>query len=1140
MNDTLEIVTLGGLDIRLGAQPVRDRLSRKAGALLCYLALEGRARTREHLAGLLWGESTDAHAHGSLRKALSELRASYPSHVVITRNSVAFKSDAPHRLDVAAFQEQVSWGLRQDTGSLTEEQVAALTEAVTQYRGDFLEGLFVRGALAFEEWVLIERERFRQCVLRALHALAAHHAACGAKEQAIACTRRLLELEPAQEEAHRNMMSLLALTGQQVAALRQYELCRQVLADELAIAPDAATTALYERIRAGQAADPTSQRTLPAPLTPLIGREDELTAIRRRLADPACRLLSLVGPGGVGKTHLALTAAADLRGDEPFADGVVFVPLGPIDAAAGCLSAIAHALGFLFYQQAEPRRQLLGYLRDRRLLLVLDSCEHLLFTPSIRPNGGKEEEGTEELKELVTQILQTAPSVKVLITSRVRLNVGFEHVLALGGLDYPRERALEDTAAFSGVRLFLAGAGRARPDLEFEARDLGAVARICQAVGGLPLAILLAAGRARTLTPVEIAARLEDHRAEAGSHTLDFLTTDWADLPARQRGMRAVFEDSWNLLTQHERDIFPALSVFRGGFTAQAAEQVARASALDLAALVDKSLLQCNVAGHYALHDLMRQYAAQKLAEAPGGAKAVQDRHCAYYAVRLKGWGRAIHGPHQEAALDELASESENACAAWNWAAERGLAARLDEAMDSLCYFCKWRGRYREGERACQRAIDGLSASVATREVAESLRVLARAVAWQGVFHWRLGHTQQARAQLSYSQELLEDPALAGKDTRRERAFAWWRTGRMLFDIDRDRAQPLYERSLALYRSLGDRWATANVLDDLSWVARYLSDYGTERELAEESLALRRSLGDARGISRALRALSSVAYLQGRLAKAEQLIRRSAAIPLQGGSRGEIADRLSGKGWILGMLGKFEEGERLLGESVALWEELGVSKMAAIIGIPLGFMRMHQGRYVEARALLRTGLRVAREIGDRGCTAFGLFLLSWVALAEGAYAEADELLQESAVLFRELSQRDEVGQARALSGYAALGRQQRDQAQRCLHEALQIGDELKAFLPVLFALPAVAWLAADQDQPERAVELYALASRYPFVANSHWFDQVAAPHIAVPAAELPPHVATAARERGRASDREAAVAELLTELECRICRPSPA
>jgi DNA-binding SARP family transcriptional activator/predicted ATPase len=1131
MHDTLEIVTLGGLQIRLGGRPVTHLATRKAGALLVYLALAGRAHAREQLAGLLWGEVTDARARASLRKALSELRARFPSHVVISRNAIAFNPDSPHRLDVAAFQEQVNRGLRRSAVPFDEEQVAALAEAVALYRGDFLEGFFVRRAPAFEEWVLIERERFRQCAVRALHALAGHHAARGATQHAMACTRRLLELEPAHEEAHRDMMSLLALSGQYALALRQYEVCRKVLADELGLAPDAATTALYERIRAGHTVGPTPHRNLPTPLTPLVGREDELAAIRRRLADPACRLLSLVGPGGVGKTHLALAAAADPSGAEQFADGVVFVPLGQVEGAAGCVSAIAHALGFLFYQQAEPRRQLLDYLRDRRLLLVLDGCERLLLLP---PAGGEGKGG----KELLAQILQAAPGVKVLVTSRVRLNLGFEHVLPLEGLDCPSEEALDDAVAFSGVRLFLVRARRVCPGLEPEAADLEAVARICRAVEGLPLGIVLAAGWARALNPVEIAARLESHRA------IDFLAMDWDDLPARQRSLRSVFDRSWDLLTQRERGNLSALSVFQGGFAEQAAGQVAQASLRDLAALVDSSLLQHRSAGRYELHDLLRQYAAQKLAQVPGDAAAVHDRHCTYFAARLRDWGRDVQGHHQEAALEGIAGESGNTLAAWNWAAERGLAARLDEAMDPLCYYYKWRGHYPEGERACQMAVDGLSTAKArvppfpdgdvtsprSGDRAERLRVLARAMAWQGVFHWRLGHAERARIHLSQGQTLLEDPALAGQDTRREQAFVWWRTGRMLFDVDRARAQPLFERSLALYRSLDDRWAMANVLDDLSWVARYLGDYGSERDLAEESLALRRALGDARGVSRALRALSSVAILQGRQSEAEQLIRESAAIPLAGGSRGEIADRLSGKGWILGMLGRFEEGERLLGESMAVWEELGVSKMVAMIGIPLGFMRLHLGSYAQARELLETGLRVAREIGDRGRTGFGLFLLSWVALAEGAYAEADELLRESAVLFRELGQRDEVGQARALSGCAALGLNRHRQAQGHLRAACDIGADLGAFLPSMFALPAAALLAANRGRPRRAVELYALASRYPFVANSLWYGDIVGERIAAVAEGLSPAVVAAAQEQGRARELWATAQELRAEL----------
>jgi predicted ATPase/DNA-binding SARP family transcriptional activator len=1127
MEHPLEIVALGGLRIQHGGVPITGLLTRKAQALLCYLALAG-VHSREDLAGLLWGEASQANARASLRRALSDLRQALAPHMLLGYSEVALNRALPHRMDVTEFRHGVAQSGIERGYALTEDSAAALDQAVALYRGDFLAGFHVHHAPAFEEWVVMERERLHLAALQALHALAHHYAAREEDARASAYAARMLELEPLREDVHRLMMSLLARSGQRAAALRQYRACRQVLADELGIGPDPATQALYERIRAGPpggseglAPRPMPRRSLPAVFTPLIGREHERAAVWRLLADPACRLLSLVGPGGVGKTHLALAVAADLQSSalsEQFADGAAFASLGSLDENANLLPALADAVGFMFHQAAEPRRQLLDYLRDKRLLLVLDGCENALFFPPFS--------GIERGKELLTEILQAAPAVKILATSRVRLNLGFEHVLPLAGLDCPEDGELDHAATFSGVRLFLVGAGRVRSGPELEDWDLAAVARICRAVGGLPLAILLAAGWTRALTPAQIAARSED------PHALDFLATDWHDLPTRQRSMRAVFDQSWDLLTPRERDVFSTLSVFRGGFTVQAAWHVAQASARDLAALVDKSLLQHSVAGRYELHDLLRQYAAEKLAEAPGSATRLHDKHCAYYTARLRAWGQDMQGPSQAAALDELASESENARAAWNWAAERGLAARLGEALDPLCYFYKWRGRYHEGERACQRAIDGLSTDrenepTSPDEVvppthppdgAERLRMLARATTWQGVFCWRMGRVEDAQARLARSQELLEDPALAGRDIRREQAFLSWRLGRKLFDIDRDRARPLYERSLALYRELDDRWAMANVLDDLSWAARYLSDYRAERDLAEESLALRRALGDPRGMSRALRALSSVAFLQGRLAEAEQLIRQSAAIPLAGGSRAEIADQLSDQGWILGMLGSFDEGHRLLGQSVALWRELRVSKMVAIIGIPLGFIRLHLGHYTQARELLTTGLHVAREIGDRGRTGFGLFVLAWAALAQGAQAEADELLHESAALFQELGQRDEVGQVNALSGYVAPARGQHDHARCCLHEALQIGVELQAFLPVLFALPAVAWSAADAGQPEHAVELYALASRYPFVARSRWFEDLVGRRIATVADDLSSAMFAAAQERGQACD----------------------
>ena len=330
MPEKLELALLGNPEIRCDGGPVTDLKSSKAQALLCYLAITGRPHTRPPLAGLLWGDMPEARARMNLSQALTILRRFFGDHLSISRQTVAFERSSDTWLDVDIFEA----GVRGASGDVN---VPALQEAVQVYRGDFLDGLYVRNAPEFEMWVLIQRARLRELALQALRTLAAHHAAQGEAGWAAAIdyTARLLTLEPWQEEAHRDLMRLLALSGRRSAALVQYERCRQMLADELDVEPAAETTALYERIRDGDSTAETigepfgavqyppatapSERSpprhnLPAQITPFIGRETELDALAGLLADPAIRLVTIYSAGGMGKTRLAIeTALAQLE-----------------------------------------------------------------------------------------------------------------------------------------------------------------------------------------------------------------------------------------------------------------------------------------------------------------------------------------------------------------------------------------------------------------------------------------------------------------------------------------------------------------------------------------------------------------------------------------------------------------------------------------------------------------------------------------------------------------------------------------------------------------------------------------------------------------------------------------------------------
>src|SRR6266545_4062733 len=421
------------------------------------------------------------------------------------------------------------------------------------------------------------------------------------------------------EASHRQLMRLLAFSGQRSAALAQYATCRRVLDEELGVAPEEETTALYARIQRGadvaspSAARPSDNLAAHTPLTPLIGREGELAQLAERLEDRNCRLLTLIGPGGIGKTRLALQIASGLRGS--FRDGVYFVPLAALNAADMLVPAIASALGFALHGLADPKAQLLAYLRTKDMLLVLDNFEQVL-------------DGADVLSDLI----QAAPGVVVLATSREPLHLRVEWLMDLDGLPVPQDVEASSVERSSAVQLFVQTARRMQADFALSPATSPSVVRICQLVAGTPLAIELAAAWVRSQSCVEIARALEQ--------SLEQLATTMRDVPARHRSMRAVFEHSWRLLSDAEQGVLRRLAVFRGGMEADAAEQVAGATSSLLAALVDKSLLRRNGAGRYDLHELVRQYAGEQL-EAAGEAGEIRNQHTACFLALAEVVGAA-------------------------------------------------------------------------------------------------------------------------------------------------------------------------------------------------------------------------------------------------------------------------------------------------------------------------------------------------------------------------------------------------------------------------------------------------------------------------------------------------------------------
>lgn len=538
---TLQVRLLGDFQITYQGEPLNGFESPRLQSLLAFLLLHRDApQSRKHLAFSLWQDSSEQQAHGNLRSLVHRLRAVLPAaeqFLSADNQTLQWRSDAPFTLDVDEFQNAAQSKSR-----------PALQKAVDLYRGDLLPA-------CYDEWLLPERERLRELFIDTLAQLIVLSEAEHEYQTAIGHARRLLQADPLGEEAYRKLMHLYARTGDRANLVRVYQTCVAVMRRELDAEPSAATREWFERLRDDETLvepavlpRPQAKPNLPVPLTSFVGRTRELDEIRLLLQ--RARLVTLIGVGGGGKTRLAIQAAHNAG--THFPDGVWFVDLAPLSDPAAVPGACAAVLGLREQVGTAPIEMVRDHTREKELLLVLDNCEHLLAACAF----------------LAQTVLQAAPRVRILATGREPLNLAGEALLNVPPLSLPgaSESTLESLAHSDAVQLFSARAAFNLPTFALNQGNLEAVAQICRRLDGIPLAIELAAARIRALTPAQIAARLDD--------ALAVLTRGSASVPPRHQTMRGVLDWSDALLSGPERILFRRLSIFSGGFTLEAAEQV--------------------------------------------------------------------------------------------------------------------------------------------------------------------------------------------------------------------------------------------------------------------------------------------------------------------------------------------------------------------------------------------------------------------------------------------------------------------------------------------------------------------------------------------------------------------------------------
>ena len=918
MSGELKLELLGSVSITLGGKALGGLRYAKSVALLGFLAVTGRPHSREALATLLWGGSADKEARASLRGVLSKLARALPQHIVLSQDRVAFNRESPYFLDVEAF-----------LAKLAAADAAALGEAVALYRGELLEGLRVHDAPEFEEWLLVERERLRHLMLGTLHALAVHHAEREEHAAGITYVRHLLELEPWREDAHRQLMLMLASSGQKEAALAHYQSCRRVLAGELGLEPSAETFGLYKSIEAGELAPQRPLRhNLPLAPLPLLGREAELADLVPLLAGPDCRLLTLSGPGGVGKTRLALELAWKALED---GSEVRFVELAAVTEPERVLTELAQTLEVP--ESGPLLNTLKETLRDRRLLLLLDNFEQVV---SAAP--------------LVVDLLASCSGLKVLATSREGLRLRGEREFVVPPLALPDPARLPDLATLRelpSVALFESRAQAVRSDFAVTEENAAAIAMICVRLDGLPLALELAAARSKLLSPGVLLTHLTSR--------LKLLTHGARDLPERHQTLRATLAWSYELLDEADKRLFRRLGVFVGGASLEAVKAVGGEDGGEplehLSSLLSKSLLTRlegrDGEARFAMLETLREYALERLRDHDEEA-ALRRAHGRYYLSLAEAAEPGLQGPEQVTWLAHLEAEYDDLRAALRWA----LAADADTALrlaGALPWFWYMQGLFNEGrdflERALaletsggprakalagagllarrqgeqRRAISFLEESlVLYREqgdetgVAAALHQLAHVAEESGDYlgatslfeeslalskaagdAWGiplsltcLAHAAHRYGDDLYAAALLEEslPLSRALGNKHVTSDALYLLGLISYPEDPRRAVALFEESLAQFRALGDKQGTGLLLNALGLAALQEDDTGRAEALFKECLSLQRAQGDRQGVAYSLENLALLAAAQEQVERAARL--GGAAKALKGGVAG--------------------------------------------------------------------------------------------------------------------------------------------------------------------------------------------------------------------------------------------------------------
>ncbi|MBP8000837.1 MAG: tetratricopeptide repeat protein [Chloroflexi bacterium] len=977
----LSFSLLGQVVLSLDGVPLSQFRSQKEAALLIYLAHTGQTHSRDFLADLLWESRSTKQSLSNLRTILSRLRKQVGDELLITQKTVSLTTENQQDVDSLRLVQTLT-----NLGPVDSDAAAtALHTTLATYQGEFLAHFSLPDAPQFNAWATQTREQIRRQVIAAYDRLGQYRLKSGQVDDGIQVARRWLQVDALDETAHTLLIQLLLKAGRGREALTHYDDCAHLLRTELGIEPPAPLTALIKTIQPPPATPAyrasTVRHNLPPETDQFFGRQTVQQEIYIRLDQPWCRVVTLVGQGGVGKTRLATTIARSRLRQYP--DGVWLVELADIDpddddVAEAIAVEIATVLDMRLTGSETPAQQLLNHLKYKQILLVLDNFEHLL--------GGI---------QLVQEMIQQCETVQLLVTSREALRLRAEWTVALNGLSYPPSDS--DELPSEAVELF--GARYAQQQHEpVAADDLLAVRTICRMVEGLPLAIELAAALTRHTSPRVVADRLRDG--------FDALTTSLRDVPERHRGLHVVFEMSWRTLTPALQQCLARLALFRGGFTQTAAQQITHAAADQITALGDKSLLTYQATtDRYTLHPIIRAYAAAHLPP----TDPTPSQHAHYYLTLLAQHTEPLQKSAPQHSINVVEPDMDNVRLAWQTGLAEGKADLLFDALTSLSIYYQLRGLAHEAE-----AIMHTTVSTATAWGTAGLTLATHAGLERARFQNRLG---QYRPAMQAVQTALKLAAQGGDRWAEGMGQVLW--GESLWRLgEYDAAAAKLNHALTVAQAIDATLIIGWCHHHLGIINDIQSRYTIAHDHLQQACAAWQKTGNAQALNGSLNSIGLVCYHQGELKAAQDAWEKAQVICEQLGDHHRQSALVNNLSIIATEQGDYLGAQYYLQLGLELATTSGNLVGQGDIFINLGKNYHLQGELELARENLEQGLRIAELIGNRSSTAMAMIDLAENQKEQGNFERAQTLYSHALKIARENNLR--YAECDALIGMAEL------------------------------------------------------------------------------------------------------------------------